>query len=438
MSSSPRVDNQPIATTPERILSVDVLRALIILLMVFVNDVWTAPGVPDAFLHAEKSQDAMTLADWVYPAFLFIVGVSIPLAFQASAQRGISFGQQWLHIAIRTVSLLVMGLFMVNMTHEATGWPESLWSLLFLLAFVATWVSVPRVDDDDAGQKKKRIYWAVKICGALALVVLALCYRDATGQGLQHRWWGILGQIGWAYFFSCLIYQCFGPRREWLLAGAAVCMASYYGDQVGLFSKVADKPWLEPISPLVESAQWLSAQIHAFVVWHGSLYALTMAGAALGTTMLSTTMPTETATSPVGLPPGLPRLRWAASLCFFAAMAALALDGTFGINKIRSTPSWVLWSMAFTTATWMLLYASIDLAGWVAPARWLQPVGANPLLAYFLQPILIHVMEVVRFEGYQRLGEISPAMGVLRSTLMVATVAALTGLLARNGVRVRL
>ena len=427
MSSLPPVDEKPTTATSDRILSVDVLRASIILLMVFVNDVWTAPGVPGAFLHASKSQDAMTLADLVYPAFLFIVGVSIPLAFEASARRGLSLGHQWLHISIRTISLLIMGLFMVNMTHEATGWPAKLWPLLFMLAFVATWVSVPRVHDEGS-QKKKRIYWAVKICGALSLAVLAYYYRDAEGQGLQHRWWGILGQIGWAYLFTCLLYQFFGPRREWLLAGAAVCLASYYGDQVGLFSKVADKPWLEPFTPVVDSARWLIRQVHAFVVWHGSLYALTMAGAALGTTM----------TAQAGLPPGRKRLLWAGGLVLFAAAAALALDGTYGINKIRSTPSWVLWSMAFTTATWMLLYAVIDLAGCVAPARWLQPVGANPLLAYFLHPILIHIMDVVGFEGYQKWGEISPAMGVLRSILMVTVVATLTGLLARVGVRVKL
>ena len=66
-----------------RVASVDTLRGLVILLMIFVNDL--GPGAP-AWMHHIQPPDAdgMTLADVVFPAFLFIVGISIPLAIERS------------------------------------------------------------------------------------------------------------------------------------------------------------------------------------------------------------------------------------------------------------------------------------------------------------------------------------------------------------------
>ena len=55
-----------------RVISVDVLRGLTILLMIFVNDL--GPGAPSWMHHIQPPDaDGMTLADVVFPAFLFIV-----------------------------------------------------------------------------------------------------------------------------------------------------------------------------------------------------------------------------------------------------------------------------------------------------------------------------------------------------------------------------
>ena len=77
----------PIATTGGRIASVDALRGLTILLMIFVNDL--GPAAPSWMHHIQPpNADGMTLADVVFPAFLFIVGVSIPLAFERARRDG--------------------------------------------------------------------------------------------------------------------------------------------------------------------------------------------------------------------------------------------------------------------------------------------------------------------------------------------------------------
>ena len=64
-----------------RVASVDALRGLTILLMIFVNDL--GPHAPSWMHHIQPpNADGMTLADVVFPAFLFIVGISIPLAIE--------------------------------------------------------------------------------------------------------------------------------------------------------------------------------------------------------------------------------------------------------------------------------------------------------------------------------------------------------------------
>ncbi len=74
---------------PQRILSIDVLRGLTILVMVFVNDISGVTGTPAWLKHIEPSDaDGMTFVDAVFPVFLFIVGMSIPLAIGGRLKKG--------------------------------------------------------------------------------------------------------------------------------------------------------------------------------------------------------------------------------------------------------------------------------------------------------------------------------------------------------------
>ena len=54
-----------------RNLAIDMLRALTMTLMIFVNDFWKVHDVPQWMEHAKWGVDFMGLADFVYPAFLF-------------------------------------------------------------------------------------------------------------------------------------------------------------------------------------------------------------------------------------------------------------------------------------------------------------------------------------------------------------------------------
>ena len=73
---------------PVRFKSIDILRALTMLLMIFVNDLWTLTDIPEWLEHKGFNEEGMGLADVVFPAFLFIVGLSIPHAITARINRG--------------------------------------------------------------------------------------------------------------------------------------------------------------------------------------------------------------------------------------------------------------------------------------------------------------------------------------------------------------
>ena len=71
----------------------------------------------------------MTLADIVFPFFLFIVGVSIPLAFERAQAAGVSRWAQLLHILIRTAGLLLLGVIELN-SEQDRSLPRNLWATL--------------------------------------------------------------------------------------------------------------------------------------------------------------------------------------------------------------------------------------------------------------------------------------------------------------------
>ena len=78
-----------ITMASERIASIDIMRGLTILLMLFVNDL-NMDVVPAWLGHTVAGHDGMGLADWVFPGFLFIAGMSVPFAFSKRTAMGLT------------------------------------------------------------------------------------------------------------------------------------------------------------------------------------------------------------------------------------------------------------------------------------------------------------------------------------------------------------
>src|SRR5207247_10473636 len=80
----------PSAALPPRIMSIDALRGLVMFTMIYVNDIAGADHVPDWMVHYSDRHrgSGMTFVDLVFPAFLFIVGLSIPFGLRDRVGQG--------------------------------------------------------------------------------------------------------------------------------------------------------------------------------------------------------------------------------------------------------------------------------------------------------------------------------------------------------------
>src|SRR5580658_3849331 len=89
----------------QRIASIDIFRGLTMVVMIFVNDLASVRGLPWWTHHMKANVDAMTYVDMVFPFFLFIVGLSLPLAIRQRWKKRPSVPALWGHVVIRSVSL---------------------------------------------------------------------------------------------------------------------------------------------------------------------------------------------------------------------------------------------------------------------------------------------------------------------------------------------
>jgi heparan-alpha-glucosaminide N-acetyltransferase len=423
-----------------RVISVDTLRGLTILLMVFVNDLGHA--APSWMHHIRPPRaDGMTLADIVFPFFLFIVGISIPLALERAESVGTSRFSQLVHVLIRSAGLLVLGVIELN-SDEDRALGSDVWGTLAFICAILAWCVIPH-----AAGWKRGVLLALKTLGVFGLLVLLTLYRREPGTAevpllgtvsnwvwLRTGWWGILGLIGWAYLTVALTTILVGRRREWLMGGLAILILLHLAVRNGgLFARLDHKPWLGAALPLLKS---LGSGVEAIGNYIGlgdavgSLAAITMAGCLLGSILRRDS----------DIPDYRGRGRWAWTFIFGLFLTGLVTDTFEGINKIAATPTWCLWCAALACALWIMLYQVMDVAGFRAWSIVVRPAGANPLIAYFLHPIITGLVSLAGLEGsllaYK--GSHEPWMVVAGSLGMAVFICACTGVIARLGLRMHL
>ncbi len=423
-----------------RIASVDALRGLTILLMVFVNDL--GRGAPSWMHHIQPpNADGMTLADVVFPTFLFIVGASIPLALERARAAGASKAKRLGHIFLRTATLLLMGVIELN-SHDERTLGEPLWGLLAFSALILAWCAVPR----ELGWKRN-VLLGVNILGGVGLLVLLAIYRrDPVSAEIPFRgrvedwvwlrtgWWGILGLIGWAYLTVSLLYLLLGERREWLMGALALLMILHLAMRHGgLFTHLQTKNWLGvtagPLTTVGRGFDELGRYV-SLADALGSLAAITMAGCLLGTILRRGSDVTG----------HRPRIMWALTFAVGLLLAGCLTDTFEGINKIAATPTWCFWCAGLACLVWVLLYLLIDVAGVRGWSILLRPPGANPLVAYFLHPIIVEALYLAGLGStvlaYKRSPD--PWVVVGGSLGMAAFVCITAGVVGRLGLRMRL
>src|SRR5580692_13142022 len=93
----------------ERLMSLDIFRGLMVAGMILVDNPGSDEKAYWAIKHAEWN--GWTTADFVFPSFLFLVGVSMVFSFAKRRETGDSRRQILLHVFVRSLLLIAIGLF---------------------------------------------------------------------------------------------------------------------------------------------------------------------------------------------------------------------------------------------------------------------------------------------------------------------------------------
>lgn len=390
------------AMSSNRLKSIDILRALTMLLMIFVNDLWTLNNIPDWLGHTAAEEDGMGLADVVFPAFLFIVGLSIPHAIRARIRKGDSKLQVLRHILERSLALLIMGVFMVNLENidrENLLYSHVLWQILMTTSFFLIWniyrkPVLGRINP-----------WVLKGLGWAILLFLAITYsgRGAEGsQWMSFHWWGILGLIGWGYLLSALVYLLSGNRPGWI--------SMVFILLIFLNINEFETPF----------------EFRLKLVVSASNYALVMGGVLVTSVMIQL----KEGERMVLVPPFLFAL--AALLFLFGYLSRPA----WGISKILATPSWTAICAGITALGFAAMYLIADKAKQYRWAGIIEPAGSMTLTCYLVPYFVYAFRSLFSIQLPESLT--TAGVGILKSILFALLIIQLTGLLGRLKIKLKI
>ncbi len=403
------VDVTPIPTTLDtkklHIASIDILRALNMILMIFVNDLWSLKDIPAWLGHVERGVDGIGLADVVFPAFLFIVGLSLPYAINNRRKKGDTDWQLVKHVLVRSIALLVMGVFLVNgesINAEATGMVRPLWNSICCLCFILIWNTYPK-------SSNKIFINILRGAAVTTLICLAFLYRGGPDESIytfSPQWWGILGLIGWAYLASGLV-TVFARNNFYIVLSGWIFFA--------LLSMVYHAGYVPEILNFIPGA-----------IIGGTLTGLTMGGVLTSMVFQYFTGKNDNKRLTIVL------------LLFSAALIILSIltRPYWGLAKLGATPAWLFLCSAFTILTFLVVYWIADVykkENWFSIIR---PAGTGTLLCYLIPYFAYAFTRLIGFHHPDVL--LTGGIGLIKSFLFAILCAVITGGLIRLGIRLKL
>jgi heparan-alpha-glucosaminide N-acetyltransferase len=393
-------------STTARLASIDIFRGLTMTVMIFVNELAGIKGLPWWNYHMKANVDFMTYVDMVFPFFLFIVGLSMPLAIRSRLKRNPSLAALWMHVALRTASLMVLGLILANADE---GDASRMIVNPAVWAIVALTGAALFLNEYGESERYVTLHRRMRIVGLILVVVMFAIFRHTPIHG--HASWieisypEILGLIGYTYFAVAILYI---PTRRWLWAPLAwfVAMMTFNA---------------------LTAARWLTATDRLpYWVWpfsNGAMAAITLAGIVTSVIFLGAhrwqTIGQKTS---LGVSFGLVSL-----------IAGWFLT-PLGISKIRATPTWSLYSIGAAVLLFTALYWICDIkkkTGWAFFAR---PAGSNALTTYLLPDFWDYILAaagISYFETHFNYGW----PGAVRCVVFTGFILAVAGLLTRLRIR---
>ncbi len=337
-ASPPAVAPQAVAN---RLLSLDVFRGATIASMMLVNNPGNWAAVYKPLLHAEWH--GWTFTDLIFPFFLWIVGVAVPLSTDRRLQQGQTRRELFFHAFRRAAILFSLGLFLNAFSYLIDGslFRDGLHAWCHNLA---TNVRIPGV-----------------------LQRIAICYLGATGIFL----W-VKGSVRAELSLTAAMLLCY-----WALM--MVVPVPAYGPGVlekqGNFSQYVDNLVLN--GPVIGTHVWKTAG-----TWDPEGIISTIPAIAtclfgiLTGQLLRTQLTGEQKTS------------WmftaGAALLFAGSVMDLALP----INKSLWTSSYAVFMAGMALTCFAVCYWLVDVQGWRKGTKPFAIYGMNAITVFFLAGML--------------------------------------------------
>jgi len=395
--------------TSKRVVSIDIFRGITMAVMIFVNALPEAAGLPWWTYHAHAHEDRMTYVDMVFPFFLFIVGMSLPLSVAQRLRRNPSQPALWLHVVLRSLSLIVLGLILANAEKadpSRMGISGDLWALLGLLCGALYLNVYPK------SQRFPAYSNILRAIGLIGVIVIFAIFRSTVHDphtGQIHTGWidpsypEILGLIGFTYFAVALLYI---PTRRWKWAQPAWFL-------VMLILCICSTARLIPIGRF---------PIYFWPFSNGAMACIAMAGVVTSSIFLGNSIGTEPRPAPT-------RAMAIAASFGILMLAAGWLCTPLGISKIRATPTWSLYCIGSSVLLFTLLYWICDIKEHTSWAFLIKPAGSNTLLTYLLPDLwyfLFAWLGVTYLDTHWSLGWAAVIKTILFTLLILVLASALT------------
>jgi heparan-alpha-glucosaminide N-acetyltransferase len=394
--------------TNDRISSIDIMRGLTLFLMLFVNDL--NMHVAPAWLgHMKADFDGMGLADWVFPGFLFIVGMAIPFSLSKRFSKGQENIDVSKHILSRTISLLIIGVLMLNsgrVNPELTGISRNLWALLMYLGVFLTW--------NDYQNKDTKFFMVItmRLAGIALLCFLVMKFKSGQPENngsLVTEWWGILGLIGWGYLVSAFTYLL---CRESIVRTAIVAVLFLILNMLSGWHVINVPVFITTVFG---------------VIIDGNVPFIVISGLIAG--LIIRKLPLTEFRKVIPLFAGL-------GILFL--LAGFVLRKWFIISKIIGTPSWAMICCGISLLVFIIIYWLADVRKLTRWAAFVRPAGENSLTTYLAPDIVYYLIWSSGIPLLIYKESLNPLIVIAGSLLWSLLMVWLTALLVRFNIRLKL
>lgn len=376
--------------TKRRLLSLDIFRGITIAGMMLVNNPGSWSSVYPPLLHAEWH--GATATDMVFPFFLFIMGVAIPLALTRRKESGSSLRDLYLKIGRRTLLLFGWGLFLAafpdfGMDNDTPAGVQTAHYLLTTL-FLGTVFWRETLDEEQANYAQWRRWLTIGIAIAVVgMIVLGILYYDFSTLRIP----GVLQRIALVYGICALLFLRLDGRGLYYV-GVGLLLLYWFLMMVVPVPGVG-YPNLEPETNLGAWLDNLLLQGHLWSqskVWDPEGLLSTIPAIGTGIAGVLTGMWLRS--------PRNDHQKLSAMMSIGAILVFLGLcwDLSFPINKKIWTSSYVLYHSGIALLMLGVIYWLVDILHYKS---WIKPFvifGRNALALYIASGLLTNLLFMIR------------------------------------------